>query len=166
MREEHDTADVLPDEDELAQRPVYAWQRFQPERWRLPSGRLVLELDDPRYRFGSRTGRWADRTRWRLNDRLDDRLADALAEAEIRAALTQQAEDAAVEAAATRQRDWEQAMADAHEQYTQAHLTRALDRQLQRSVMVIWGRWPVLRWCGRLRKGWPSWLRLWCCTGI
>lgn len=127
LREEDDTADVLPDDNELAQRPVYAWQRFQPERRRLPSGRLVLELQDPRYRFRSRTGRWADRTRWRL----DDRLADALAEAETRAALTQQAEDAAVEAAATRQRDWEQAMADAHEQYLQSHLSRALDRQVK-----------------------------------
>jgi hypothetical protein len=118
LREEDDTADVLPDDDELAQRPVYAWQRFQPERRRLPSGRLVLELDDPRHRFRSRTGRWADRTRWRL----DDRLADALAEVEARATLTQQAEDAAAEAAVTRRRDWEQAMAAAHEQYTQAYL--------------------------------------------
>ncbi|GAA2341130.1 hypothetical protein [Dactylosporangium salmoneum] len=125
VSEGEDTIDYLPDGDELQERKVYAWQRIAPERRRVPSGRLVLEVPDERPFLGRRH-RWADRQRWRL----EDRLGHVLAELEHRTAAQAQAKEAAKRAAAARRRDWEQAMASARAAYTDAYEERAVREQV------------------------------------
>jgi hypothetical protein len=80
--EETDNVWYTPTAADLAGRKLYTWQRIQPELRECPSGRLFIELDAPP-RYEGRPRRWADRTRWRLDDKLEEILAELQHRADI-----------------------------------------------------------------------------------
>ncbi|MEV6341325.1 hypothetical protein AB0M12_42225 [Nocardia vinacea] len=72
VSEETKKRDVLPTQEELADRKTYAWQRVQVETRMMPTGRLAVAL------FSSRWDRrnWADRKAWTIEDKLPAILAE------------------------------------------------------------------------------------------
>jgi hypothetical protein len=113
--------------DELAERRVYSWQRVRRQSVRQPSGRLVIEIADDTHRHGSRSKRWADRKRWRLDDKLDE----ILAEIETRADLDDRARAAAESAAADRRQQWTRAMELARLRYFDAYFRDSLNEEIE-----------------------------------
>ena len=91
-----------------------------------PSGRLVLELPED-YDFHGRKRRWADRTRWRL----EDKLPELVTEIEGRASLVAERQAANERARATRQDQWTMAVEEARRLFIEDRRRRALLDQVQ-----------------------------------
>ncbi|MGH9126463.1 MAG: hypothetical protein ACRDZ8_17310 [Acidimicrobiales bacterium] len=125
LSEELDTKASFPAIEELEAATLYDWQRVRPRVTDGPSGRLVLEL--PRdWASSGKTRRWADRTRWTV----EDKLAEALMEIEACGrALIDKARQEQL-AKQRRQRDWERAIAEARMRYVEDHRQAFLDQVL------------------------------------
>jgi DNA-binding IscR family transcriptional regulator len=118
--EESEVVEQVPN-PEADGKKVYGWQRVQPQLATVSTGRLTFELAD-NWKFPGRRRRWADRTRWRL----EDKLGDVLAELDARAAIGAEQVAAEEQARAERRAEWEQAMARAREQYLEDYRYRTL----------------------------------------
>lgn len=127
-REEYEDREVVPTVVDLGDNaPRYPWQRVQTQRRSVPAGRLCLELAVEHPSRRGRRARWADRTRWRL----EDKLANVLAEIDRRTddAIThRQAEE---ENARHREQQWRQAMDTARRAIEHQRRADALRAQVE-----------------------------------
>ncbi|WP_458683207.1 hypothetical protein [Prescottella equi] len=110
LSEEEDKVDEYP-ADEVAT-AKYSWQRVSARTVTVPSGRLILHYDQ---KWGVR--RWADRTRWTLDDKLPEILDDFEnhAQAHLDRTLAHEAEEQRLE------RLWRTARTDARHRLALAH---------------------------------------------
>ncbi|PTR24208.1 hypothetical protein C8K36_108223 [Rhodococcus sp. OK519] len=110
LGEEEDKVDEYP-ADEVAS-AKYSWQRVSARTVTVPSGRLILHYDQ---KWGVR--RWADRTRWTLDDKLPEILDDFERQAQdnLDRTLAHEAEEQRLA------RLWRTARTDARRQLTLAH---------------------------------------------
>ena len=106
LTEEWDTAQRLPNAEELDERGAFDWERVKRTRRPLATGRLCLTVVDDRYAESYGRRRWADGARTRL----EDRLGEALAEVEDRVAEEDAEIRAATSAAQRRRTRWQTAM--------------------------------------------------------
>jgi hypothetical protein len=100
------------------------------------SGSGALSIEICGYSSNGRSSRWADRTRWSL----DDKLPELLREIEIRAAEAEHRKREAERAADERRRRWENAVADATTALVEEHRAKQLLGQAQR-----WSQAGLLR---------------------
>ncbi|WP_232666274.1 hypothetical protein [Pseudonocardia sp. TRM90224] len=157
--EETEERDVLPDPDSTEGVKRYSWQRIQPERQSVPSGRLRLQLDED-WSISFRRRSWADRQRWRL----EDKLGAAWDDIDTRLTAMVDRQRAQERAAEQKQREWEAAMAAARDAFDHARRVTALEEQLE-----AWERAARIRaYCADLddvaadehteqRQAWIAW---------
>jgi hypothetical protein len=118
ISEEREMVEELPDYDN---KKMYGWQRVQPRSASLPTGKLTIALAEG-WEFRGRRRRWADRTRWSL----EDKLGEIMAELDARAAIVNNREAAAERARTERRVQWEMATATAKERYLEDFRRQAL----------------------------------------
>ncbi|MFD1044264.1 hypothetical protein ACFQ1S_00965 [Kibdelosporangium lantanae] len=104
---------------------TYPLQGAQPTTREVSTGQLVLELPHD-WNHNGRRHRWADRTRWTL----DDKLLDILTELEARARLDHERHLAALEKETHRRQEWEAAMATARLRFAEDIKIKALNDQV------------------------------------
>ncbi|MEV1116126.1 hypothetical protein AB0I91_13725 [Actinosynnema sp. NPDC049800] len=125
VSEESDLVEA-PHLDELEQKPTYSWQRVPIRQRHVPSGRLVLELPHS-WDYNGRRRRWADRTRWSL----EDKLGDVIKELEGRVRFDEERRIAEQREKAARRLQWEEAMTEARFRFVEDARIAALNEQLQ-----------------------------------
>ncbi|XVS66014.1 hypothetical protein ACQPYE_08160 [Actinosynnema sp. CA-299493] len=125
VSEESDLVEA-PHLDELEQKPTYSWQRVPIRQRYVSSGRLVLELPHS-WDYNGRRRRWADRTRWSL----EDRLGDIIKELEGRVRFDEERRIAEEREKRARQYQWEDAMAEARFRFAEDARIAALNEQMQ-----------------------------------
>jgi hypothetical protein len=143
LAEEPETKARLPAVEELEAEKLYDWQRVRPRVTNGPSGKLVLELPRDWSRSG-KTTRWADRTRWTL----EDKLAEALTEIEARGRALIDKTNQEQLAKEQRQRDWERAITEARRRYVEDYRRAFLDRALAELDRAV----PALAYCDTLEQ--------------
>lgn len=125
VSEESDLVEA-PHLDELEQKPTYSWQRVPVRSRYVSSGRLVLELPHS-WDYNGRRRRWADRTRWSL----EDKLGDIIKELEGRVRLDEERRIAEEREKAARRVQWEEAMAEARFRFAEDVRTAVLNEQME-----------------------------------
>jgi hypothetical protein len=125
VSEESDLVEA-PHLDKLEQKPTYSWQRVPIRQRYVPSGRLVLELPHS-WDYNGRRRRWADRTRWSL----EDKLGDIIKELEGRVRFDEERRTAEKREKAARRVQWEEAMTEARFRFAEDARIAALNEQLQ-----------------------------------
>lgn len=125
VSEESDLVEA-PHLEELEQKPTYSWQRVPVRSGYVSSGRLVLELPHS-WDYNGRRRRWADRTRWSL----EDKLGDVIKELEGRVRFDEERRIAEEREKRARQQQWEEAMAEARFRFAEDARIAALNKQMQ-----------------------------------
>jgi hypothetical protein len=126
MSEEYEVVEAPLSAEELEKKMTYSWQRVPVVERQVASGRLVLELAHS-WEYSGRRRRWADRQRWSL----EDKLGDVLAELEGRVQFDEEQRIARAQEKATRQQQWEAAMAQARHRFVEDGRIKALTEQMQ-----------------------------------
>lgn len=164
LSEEVEDREVLVTPDET-QTKVYDWQRVSPEVVASSTGRLALELGTD-HTFSGRRRRWADRSRWKL----EDKTAEIVAELDARADIAAQRKVEEEQAREHRQREWHEAMESAGCAFVADVRTRVLESQLLAwtetasiraycdALELAVAQEPETREPGRVRE-WISWAR-------
>ncbi|GLZ50336.1 hypothetical protein Acsp06_65210 [Actinomycetospora sp. NBRC 106375] len=125
--EEREHRAVAPTAAELGDKaPRYSWQRVQTEQRWVATGRLCMQLGDDGDRRGRRR-RWADRTRWRL----EDKLANVLAEIDRRVDDAVARRQAQQEQSRQREVRWDEAIEHARRAFGEQRRRDELLRQVE-----------------------------------